>query len=138
MEENPTCVVIVSGSRESSQIERAERAGAMDYVVKPLHAHQIQPVLARAQRRFERCMRIRREAGNPEEALETWLVARSGGQERARATTGAKGMYVMESDLLAGTYLVSVSKPGWVTQTKTDREVVAGETTYVNFNLQPQ
>jgi len=76
MEENPTRVVIVSGSREPSQIERAERAGAMDYVVKPLEAHQIQPVLARAQRRFERCMRIRREAGNPEEAVETWLVAR--------------------------------------------------------------
>ena len=50
MEENPTCVVIVSGSREPSQVERAERAGAMDYVVKPLDAHQIQPVLARAQR----------------------------------------------------------------------------------------
>jgi len=61
------------------------------------------------------------------------VVARSGGQERARTTTGANGIYVMESDLPTGTYVVSVSKTGWVTQTKTNIGVVAGATSYVNF-----
>jgi len=75
MQEHPACVVIVSGSREPSQIARAERAGAMDYVVKPFEAHQMRPVLERAQRRFERFMAIRRDAGgNTQEALEAWLA----------------------------------------------------------------
>jgi len=61
------------------------------------------------------------------------VTARSGGVERARTITGANGIYVMESDLLTGTCVVSVSKPGWVTQTKTNIGVTAGATTYVNF-----
>ncbi len=76
MERNPACVVIVSGSSEPSQIERAEQAGAMDYVVKPFEAHQIRPVLERAQRRFARFLAIWREAKDPHEALQVWLLAR--------------------------------------------------------------
>ena len=76
MLENPACVVIVSASREPTQIEQAERAGAMDYIVKPFDAHQMRPVLDRAQRRFERFMAIRTQVGDPHQALETWLAVR--------------------------------------------------------------
>lgn len=73
---NPACVVIVSASREPSQIEQAERAGAMDYIVKPFEAHQMRPVLGRAQRRFERFVAIRARVGDPHQALEAWLAVR--------------------------------------------------------------
>jgi response regulator NasT len=76
MLENPACVVIVSGNRDPAQIERAERAGAMDYVVKPFEAQQMRPVLGRAQGRFDRFMAIRSQLGDPHQALETWLAVR--------------------------------------------------------------
>jgi response regulator NasT len=76
MLENPACVVIVSGNREPAQIERAERAGAMEYVVKPFEACQMRPVLERAQRRFERFMAMRAQLRDSDQALETWLAVR--------------------------------------------------------------
>jgi response regulator NasT len=76
MEQGPAFVVIVSGSREPSQVERAERAGAMDYVVKPLQAHQIRPVLERAGRRFQRFREVWKQARIPADALEAWATVR--------------------------------------------------------------
>jgi hypothetical protein len=58
---------------------------------------------------------------------------------KATAVTGADGAYAIRRDLPAGTYSVSVSKPGYVTLTKTAIPVVAGKSTTVNFyHLQPQ
>jgi len=74
-----------------------------------------------------------REKGTTTNVEGATVVARSGGQERARTTTGTNGIYVMESDLPTGTYLVAVSKPGWVAQTKMNISVAAGATSYVNF-----
>ena len=76
MERDPACVVIVAASREPGQIKRGEEAGAMDYVMKPFEAYQMRPVLESAQRRFERFMALRRDVGNPREALEAWLLVR--------------------------------------------------------------
>jgi len=76
MLENPACVVIVSASREPDQIARAERAGAMDYVVKPFEAYQMRLVLEQAQRRFTRFTAVRAQLGDPHQALETWLAVR--------------------------------------------------------------
>jgi len=76
MQRSPVCVVVVSGSREPSQIRRAEEAGAMDYVIKPFEAHQMRPVLERARCRFQRFMAIRNKTGDTQEALGTWLAVR--------------------------------------------------------------
>jgi len=64
------------------------------------------------------------------------VVARSGGQERARTTTGANGIYVIDGDLPAGQYTVSAANTGYATQTKGNVTVTAGATTYLNFFLE--
>lgn len=74
-----------------------------------------------------------REKGTTTNVEGATVVARSGGQERARATSAANGIYAMDSDLPAGTYAVSVSKPGWLAQTKTNVGVAADSMTYLNF-----
>ncbi|UCH35292.1 MAG: carboxypeptidase regulatory-like domain-containing protein [Armatimonadota bacterium] len=67
------------------------------------------------------------------------VVARKDGIVWATATTGAPwGIYEMDSDLPAGTYVVGASKAGYLGQTRKDIPVTAGATTYVNFFLQPQ
>ncbi|UCH36212.1 MAG: carboxypeptidase regulatory-like domain-containing protein [Armatimonadota bacterium] len=57
--------------------------------------------------------------------------------DRARGSgvTNAAGIYVIDSDLPAGTYSVAASKPGYETQTKAPVTVTAGETSYVNFSI---
>jgi response regulator NasT len=76
MEGAPTCVIVISGNGQSSTMDRAQAAGAMDYVVKPLIANQVTPVVQEARRRFERFMAIRGAAACLDEALDTWLVVR--------------------------------------------------------------
>jgi AmiR/NasT family two-component response regulator len=76
MERCPTCVIMVSGNGQTNMMERAQAAGAMDYVVKPVIANQVAPVVAKARRRFDRFMAIRRAAASLSEALETWLAVR--------------------------------------------------------------
>jgi len=67
------------------------------------------------------------------------VVARKDGVIRATATTVAPwGIYEMNSDLAAGTYVVGASKTGYLGQTRKDIPVTAGATTYVNFGLQAQ
>jgi len=64
------------------------------------------------------------------------VVARMGGVILASApTTAPYGIYEMNSDLLAGTYVVGASMTGYLGQTRKDIAVTAGVTTYVNFNL---
>ena len=76
MERCPTCVIIVSGNGQTSMVDQAQAAGAMDYVVKPLIANQVASVVAEARRRFERFMAIRGAAPCLDEALDTWLAVR--------------------------------------------------------------
>lgn len=60
-----------------------------------------------------------------------------GGVLKATATTAANGVYTIASDLAAGTYAVTATKTGYVTQTKSNIAVSTGATTYVNFFLGP-
>jgi hypothetical protein len=46
------------------------------------------------------------------------------------------GLYEFGAELVPEIYRVSASMPGYVTQTRWNVEVMAGATTYVNFNLQ--
>ena len=58
---------------------------------------------------------------------------------RGTATsTAPNGMYEIDTNLPAGTYSVSGSNAGYLTQTKTGIAVTAGATTLCSFNLQPQ
>jgi hypothetical protein len=59
----------------------------------------------------------------------------SGGKLCAVVTTGADGIFVAESNLPAGIYVLIASKSGYVNQTKAKISVTGGQTTYVNFNL---
>jgi beta propeller repeat protein len=64
------------------------------------------------------------------------VKARMGGILRATATTTAPyGIYEMDRDLPAGSYVVEAIKPGYQTQTKVNIVVSRGATTYVNFSL---
>ena len=53
-------------------------------------------------------------------------------------TTQPYGMYEMDSDLPAGTFVVVASKPGYSVFGRTGIAVAAGTTAFVNFPLQPQ
>ena len=58
------------------------------------------------------------------------------GQEVASQITGSDGLYLLE-DLLTGYYDVEASKTGYMTQTEDNIEVIAEQTTTVNFQLSP-
>jgi hypothetical protein len=62
-----------------------------------------------------------------------------GGVLRGTATTTApNGMYEINTNLPAGTYIMSGGNAGYLTQTKTGMAVTAGATTLCSFNLQPR
>ena len=64
------------------------------------------------------------------------ITARMGGVVRATGTTTAPwGVYEIDSDLPAGSYIVVASRSGYLPQTKKDIIIVAAATTYANFNL---
>jgi len=67
------------------------------------------------------------------------VIARMGGVVRSKGTTKAPwGVYEIPGDLPPGTYSVGASKVGYLGQTRANIVVTAGNTTYVNFSLEPQ
>jgi len=67
------------------------------------------------------------------------VSARSGGVVRATGTTvGPYGVYQINSDLRAGTYTMLCTAPGYQDFGRLGIVVTAGNTTYVNFPLQPK
>lgn len=52
MQDSPTCVVIVSANGSQAMIARAEQAGAMAYLVKPVSDRQLKEALPQARSRF--------------------------------------------------------------------------------------
>ena len=63
------------------------------------------------------------------------VVASLNGKVRATGTTAANGIYLLDTELPTGTYVVSASEYGYLTQTKANVNVTQGMATYVNFNL---
>lgn len=64
------------------------------------------------------------------------VVALQGAQVKGSGNTDGNGNYSI-AGLLAGTYDVRASKAGYETQTQTGKNVVAGQTTTVDFQLTP-
>jgi len=72
MEECPHPTIIVTANAEGRA--EAERAGAMEYAVKPLLSERIPLVIAKAQERYARYLLVRAEEGACPAALEAWPV----------------------------------------------------------------
>ncbi len=70
MEECPHPVIVVTGNVELRQ--EAERAGAMEYAVKPVLTQQLPGLIQRAQERFARYLVVHEEEGNCDGALQAW------------------------------------------------------------------
>jgi response regulator NasT len=72
MEERPTCVVIVTGHSELSQV--AQQAGAMAYLVKPFMPDEIVEVVDQARRRYQWFELVLGESPDAYEALRVWSL----------------------------------------------------------------
>jgi two-component system, response regulator / RNA-binding antiterminator len=85
MRSRPRAIVIVTGN--GGMREAAERAGAMEHVMKPLLAHQLPALIGRAQARCARFLLVHQEEASCEAALVSWLTV----QEAVRALVEVKG-----------------------------------------------
>jgi AmiR/NasT family two-component response regulator len=70
MEARPTCVVIVTGRAELSQV--AEESGAMAYLVKPFMPDEIVTVVEEALQRYEWYRSLLAELPSPHDVLQAW------------------------------------------------------------------
>ena len=91
MKENPTCVIILTARSERNLVAKAEKAGAMSYLVKPVSGAQILPAIEMAQRRFEEFLSLTQEVASLQDALTTRkLVERAKGILMERAHLSEK------------------------------------------------
>lgn len=80
MEQNPTCVVMLTAYADLQFVLRAEEAGVMAYLLKPVSAEQVLPTLELARRRFSEFLLLRKEIAELQNTLETRkLVERAKG-----------------------------------------------------------
>ena len=70
MQEHPTCVVMLTAHGSPSHVEKAEEAGAMAYLVKPVSGEQLLPALEMAQKRFKDFISLRKEMAELQESME--------------------------------------------------------------------
>jgi len=68
--ETPLPVVLVSAYHDQATVERAEAAGVMAYLVKPIVEADLGPVIALAIRRFDELQSLRKEAADLRQTLE--------------------------------------------------------------------
>ena len=85
MRSRPHAGVVVTG--HGGMQEAAERAGAMEYVMKPLLAHQLPELIGRAQSRFARFRLVHQEEASGEAAVASWLTV----QKAARVLVEVEG-----------------------------------------------
>jgi glutamyl endopeptidase len=76
-----------------------------------------------------------REAGTTTNIEGAEVKAYLGGVLKATATTDAQGIYQITGNLAAGTYVLTASKDGYASQTKSGISVGASGTAYCNFGL---
>src|SRR5262249_54151796 len=69
-EEEPLPVILVTAYHDAETLKRAEGAGVMAYLVKPIKPDDLQPAIALSMRRFEEFQTLRREATDLRRALE--------------------------------------------------------------------
>jgi AmiR/NasT family two-component response regulator len=68
--ETPLPVVLVSAYHDQATVERAEAAGVMAYLVKPIVEADLGPVIALAVRRFDELQALRKETADLRQTLE--------------------------------------------------------------------
>jgi len=74
MQEQPTCVVMLTAAGRPADVAKAEEAGAMAYLVKPVSGDQILPAIEMARRRFREFVALQNEVEELQGALETRKV----------------------------------------------------------------
>lgn len=74
MQEQPTCVVMLTAGGRPADVAKAEEAGAMAYLVKPVSGDQILPAIEMARRRFREFVALQNEVEELQGALETRKV----------------------------------------------------------------
>jgi response regulator NasT len=86
MERCPTCVIMVTAYADELTVAKAEAAGAMGFLSKPIQAAGVLEALPKARARFAEFQLIRAEACDLEEALQTRCLV-----EQAKALLAAQG-----------------------------------------------
>ncbi len=85
MADCPACVVVMTAYGDADTASRAEEAGAMAYLTKPVDAARILEAAESAQVRFAEFMVVREEAAGHQEALAAWHLV-----QQARRTLMAR------------------------------------------------
>jgi response regulator NasT len=80
-EEEPLPVILVTAFSDEKTLKRAEGAGVMAYLVKPIKTDDLQAAITLSMRRFEEFQTLRREATDLRRALEDRKLI-----ERAKGT----------------------------------------------------
>jgi AmiR/NasT family two-component response regulator len=86
MQDCPTCVIVVTAYSDEQTMAKAEAAGAMGFLSKPIQAAAVLEAIPQAQARFAEFEAIQAEARDLAEALETRMTV-----ERAKAMLVAAG-----------------------------------------------
>ncbi len=85
-------VVMVTAFSQQTYVDRAARAGAMAYLVKPFGKHDVVPAMQVAAARFEEARELEGEVADLEERLEARKVV-----ERAKGVLMERGMNEAEA-----------------------------------------
>ncbi|NIM05349.1 MAG: response regulator [Armatimonadetes bacterium] len=88
MQECPTCVIVVTAHGQPHHVLRAEEAGAMAYLLKPVSGAQILPAIKLATRRFAEFKSLQEQGADLQRALET-----------RRLVERAKGILMKQADI---------------------------------------
>jgi len=68
--ECPAAIIMLTAYTDEALIERAEKAGALAYLVKPIREEALKPAIRMAMARFKELQALRAEVSNLKEALE--------------------------------------------------------------------
>ena len=121
MEQCPTCVLVMTAYGDAETASRAEAAGAMAYLTKPVTADQIASAVAIAQARFAEFESVRAESVDAEEALSTRRLVVA-----AKAQLVSAGL--AEADAAFGVLKGEAQRLGLPLRAMAERVVEGGDT----------
>jgi AmiR/NasT family two-component response regulator len=85
MEHCPTCVIIITAFADAQTRARAEAAGAMGFLSKPIQAGGVLEEAPRARARYAEFQALRAEVGDLQEALAEWVRRGGIGDRKAES-----------------------------------------------------
>jgi response regulator NasT len=74
LERTPTAVVVMTAFADPENIRRAEDAGALGYVVKPVNPEELPPAIDIALARFQEMQSLRQRVGDLQETIDSRKV----------------------------------------------------------------